>query len=134
MVKPDSKPTLDEIAKLLQSKPDLKLKIVGHTDNKGTAEYNLDLSTRRAANVVAALTGSYAIAPDQLASEGAGLTQPIASNDTEEGRAKNRRVELVVQGAASAQARSPQIVIPDASQPQATPNPQEAPQLKPSTE
>ena len=51
VVKPESKPTLDEIAKLLQGKPDLKVKIVGHTDNKGTAEYNLDLSSRRAANV-----------------------------------------------------------------------------------
>lgn len=97
VVKPESKPTLDEIAKLLQAKPDMKLKIVGHTDNKGTAEYNLDLSTRRAANVVAALTSVYGIAPDRLTSEGAGLTQPIASNDTEEGRAKNRRVELIAQ-------------------------------------
>jgi outer membrane protein OmpA-like peptidoglycan-associated protein len=95
VVKPESKPTLDEIAKLLQAKPDMKLKIVGHTDNKGTAEYNLDLSTRRAANVVAALTSVYGIAPGRLTSEGAGLTQPIASNDTEEGRAKNRRVELI---------------------------------------
>jgi outer membrane protein OmpA-like peptidoglycan-associated protein len=97
IVKPESKPTLDEIAKLLQGKPELKLKIVGHTDNQGTAEYNLDLSQRRAANVVAALTGDYGIAADRLSSEGAGLTQPIASNDTEEGRAKNRRVELVAQ-------------------------------------
>jgi OOP family OmpA-OmpF porin len=97
VVKPESKPTLDEIAKLMQDKPDLKLKVVGHTDNKGTPEYNLDLSTRRAANVVAALTASYGIAPDRFASEGAGLTQPIASNDTEEGRAKNRRVELIGQ-------------------------------------
>jgi outer membrane protein OmpA-like peptidoglycan-associated protein len=97
VVKPESKPTLDEIAKLLQAKPELKLKIVGHTDNKGTPEYNLDLSSRRAANVVAALTASYGIAADRLTSEGAGLTQPIASNDTEQGRAKNRRVELVAQ-------------------------------------
>lgn len=97
VVKPESKPTLDEIAKLLQAKPDMKLKIVGHTDNKGTAEYNLDLSTRRAANVVAAFTSVYGIAPNRLTSEGAGLTQPIASNDTEEGRAKNRRVELIAQ-------------------------------------
>jgi OOP family OmpA-OmpF porin len=87
----------DEIAKLLQEKPELKLKIVGRTDNKGTPEYNLDLSSRRAANVVVALTGSYGIAADRLTSGGAGLTQPIASNDTEEGRAKNRRVELVAQ-------------------------------------
>jgi outer membrane protein OmpA-like peptidoglycan-associated protein len=104
VVKPESKPTLDEIATLLQTKPELKLKIVGHTDNKGTSEYNLDLSSRRAASVVAALTGTYGIAPDRLTSEGAGLTQPVASNDTEEGRAKNRRVELVTQAAAASQA------------------------------
>jgi outer membrane protein OmpA-like peptidoglycan-associated protein len=97
VVKPDSKPQLDEIAKLMQGKPDLKLKVVGHTDNQGTAEYNLDLSQRRAANVVAALTSSYGISADRLTAEGAGLTQPIAPNDTEEGRAKNRRVELVAQ-------------------------------------
>ncbi|HMK41312.1 MAG TPA: OmpA family protein [Methyloceanibacter sp.] len=97
VVKPESKPTLDEIAKLMQGKPDLKLKVVGHTDNQGTADYNLDLSRRRAANVVAALTTGYGIAADRLTAEGAGLTQPIAPNDTEEGRAKNRRVELVAQ-------------------------------------
>jgi outer membrane protein OmpA-like peptidoglycan-associated protein len=97
VVKPESKPTLDEIAKLLQAKPNMKLKIVGHTDNQGTADYNLDLSRRRAANVVAALIAVYGIAPDRLTSEGAGLSQPIASNDTEEGRAKNRRVELIAQ-------------------------------------
>jgi OmpA-OmpF porin, OOP family len=94
-LQPDSKPTLDEIAKLLQDKPELKLKIVGHTDNQGTADYNLDLSRRRAASVVTALTGQYAIAGERLSSEGAGLTQPVAPNNTEEGRAKNRRVELV---------------------------------------
>ncbi len=97
VVKPESKPTLDEIAKLLQAKPDLKLKIVGHTDNQGTPEYNLDLSRRRAANVVVALVKVYGIAPDRLTSDGAGLTEPIASNDTEDGRAKNRRVELIAQ-------------------------------------
>ena len=96
-LRPDSKPTLDEIAKLLQDKPELKLKIVGHTDNQGTADYNLDLSQRRAASVVAALTGQYAITPERLSSDGAGLTQPVAPNESEEGRAKNRRVELVAQ-------------------------------------
>jgi len=97
IVRSDSKPTLDEIAKLMQGKPDLKLKVVGHTDNQGSADYNLDLSRRRAANVVAALTGTYGIAADRLSSEGAGMTQPIAPNDSEAGRAKNRRVELVAQ-------------------------------------
>jgi len=96
-LRPDSKPTLDEIAKLLQDKPELKLKIVGHTDNQGTADYNLNLSQRRAASVVAALTGDYGIAAERLTSEGAGLTQPVAPNESEEGRAKNRRVELVAQ-------------------------------------
>jgi OOP family OmpA-OmpF porin len=96
-LQPDSKPTLDEIAKLLQNNPELKLKIVGHTDNQGTADYNLGLSRRRAASVVTALTSQYAIAGERLSSEGAGPTQPVAPNDTEEGRAKNRRVELVAQ-------------------------------------
>jgi OOP family OmpA-OmpF porin len=97
VIKSESKPTLDEIATLLKSNPELKLRIVGHTDNKGTAEYNSDLSQRRAANVVAALTSEYSIEPGRLSSEGAGMTQPVDTNDTDEGRAKNRRVELVKQ-------------------------------------
>jgi OOP family OmpA-OmpF porin len=95
--RPESKPTLDEIAKLLTTKPDLRLRIVGHTDNRGTPDYNLNLSRRRAAGVVTALTGQYGINAGRLASDGAGLTQPIASNDDDAGRAKNRRVELIAQ-------------------------------------
>lgn len=94
-LKPESKETLDEIAKLLTAKPQLRLEIVGHTDNRGTADYNQGLSSRRAQSVVTALTGDYAIAADRLTASGAGLTMPVASNDTEEGRAQNRRVELV---------------------------------------
>lgn len=94
-IRPESKPTLDEIAKLLAERPELRLDIVGHTDNQGTAEYNLDLSQRRAASVVAALMRDYGIAAERLTSSGAGLATPVAPNDTEEGRAKNRRVELV---------------------------------------
>jgi OmpA-OmpF porin, OOP family len=94
-LKPESKPTLNEIAKLLGAKPGLGLKIVGHTDNQGAADYNTDLSRRRAANVAAALIRDYGVDGGRLSSEGAGLTQPVASNDTEEGRAKNRRVELI---------------------------------------
>lgn len=94
-IKADSKPTLDEIAKLLAAKPELNLDIVGHTDGKGTEAYNLDLSSRRAANVVAALVGTYGIDGQRLSSRGAGMSQPVASNDTDEGRAKNRRVELI---------------------------------------
>jgi outer membrane protein OmpA-like peptidoglycan-associated protein len=96
-VKPESKPALDEIAKVLADKPSLRLKIIGHTDNVGSAAYNLDLSTRRAANVSAALVGGYAIDPARLSFEGAGMSLPIESNDAEEGRAKNRRVELIAQ-------------------------------------
>ncbi len=96
-IKPESKPTLDEIAKLLGAKPDLKLKIVGHTDNQGTPEYNLGLSQRRAASVASTLVAVYGIDGSRLTSEGVGLTQPIAPNDSEEGRSKNRRVELVSQ-------------------------------------
>jgi OmpA-OmpF porin, OOP family len=94
-LRPESEPMLDEIAELLGARPDMKLDIVGHTDNQGTAEYNLDLSRRRAASVVEALVDNYDIDADRLTASGAGLTQPVASNDTEEGRAKNRRVELV---------------------------------------
>lgn len=94
-LKPDSRTTLDEIAKLLSDQPNLHLVVVGHTDNQGSPDYNMDLSERRAQSVVAALTTTYGIAPERLSASGAGLTAPIASNDTEEGRAKNRRVELV---------------------------------------
>jgi OmpA family len=100
VIKPESKPTLDEIAALLNGKPDLKVKIVGHTDNQGMADYNLNLSKRRAASVVAALTGPYGIAADLLTSEGMGASQPVDTNDTDAGRAKNRRVELVAQAPA----------------------------------
>jgi OOP family OmpA-OmpF porin len=95
VLRPESKPVLDEIARLLRDKPQLRLEIVGHTDNRGTAPYNMNLSQRRAASVVDALTGAYGIAAERLTSSGAGLTLPVAPNDTEEGRAKNRRVELV---------------------------------------
>jgi outer membrane protein OmpA-like peptidoglycan-associated protein len=95
--RPESKPTLIEIGKLMGAKPQLKLKVVGHTDDRGSNDYNLDLSRRRAANVVAALVSDYGIASDRLISEGAGEGMPIAPNETDEGRAKNRRVELISQ-------------------------------------
>jgi OmpA-OmpF porin, OOP family len=91
----DSKPTLQEIAKLLKSRPQLKIHVVGHTDNQGTADHNLDLSRRRAASVVQELTGKFTVVANQLDSFGAGWYSPIATNDSEEGRSKNRRVELV---------------------------------------
>jgi OOP family OmpA-OmpF porin len=68
---------------------------VGHTDNQGKPEYNLDLSRRRAASIVAELTGKYGIAANRMDAFGCGLYSPVASNEAEAGRAKNRRVELV---------------------------------------
>jgi OmpA-OmpF porin, OOP family len=94
-VKSESQPTLAEIAKLLKSEPALRLHVVGHTDNQGKPDYNLDLSRRRAASVVAELTAKYGIPATQLDAFGCGLYAPIASNEEEQGRAKNRRVELV---------------------------------------
>ncbi len=97
VVKPESEPTLREIARLLRENPALRLHVVGHTDSVGTLDYNLDLSRRRAAAVVAALTTGHGIAADRLRPAGVGPLAPAAPNTTEEGRAKNRRVELVEQ-------------------------------------
>jgi OOP family OmpA-OmpF porin len=96
-VKPESAPALQEIAKLLQQDPKLKLYVVGHTDTVGAVASNLELSKQRAAAVVQALTGKYGIAGARLQPYGVGPYAPIASNDTEDGRAQNRRVELVKQ-------------------------------------
>jgi len=94
-LRPDSLPTLQEIVKLLSANPQMKIHVVGHTDNQGTPDYNLDLSRRRAASVVRELTAKYGVAASRLNSFGCGLFAPVASNESEEGRAKNRRVELV---------------------------------------
>jgi outer membrane protein OmpA-like peptidoglycan-associated protein len=96
-VKPESETTLAEIAKLLQQEPGLKLYVVGHTDNAGTLASNMDLSKRRGDAVVKVLTTKYNIAGARLSSQGDGPTAPVATNDSEEGRAKNRRVELAKQ-------------------------------------
>lgn len=96
-VKAESETVLKEIAKLLQLNPQLKLHIVGHTDSVGELAYNMDLSRRRAQAVVQVLTTKHGIAPARLRAEGIGPLAPVASNDAEEGRAKNRRVELVKQ-------------------------------------
>ena len=94
-VKDESKPALDEVAKLLSQNLKLKLWVVGHTDNVGTVASNLDLSKRRAAAVIAVLVSKYHIAPARLDSFGNGPYAPVVSNDTEEGRKQNRRVEIV---------------------------------------
>ena len=96
-VKPESDATLKEIAKLLQQNPQLKLYVVGHTDNQGTLDMNMDLSKRRADAVLTALTTKYGASGPRLRALGDGPSAPVASNDAEDGRAKNRRVELVKQ-------------------------------------
>jgi outer membrane protein OmpA-like peptidoglycan-associated protein len=94
-IKSESKPALDEIAKLLADNPDLKVLIVGHTDNVGKFDYNIKLSERRAKAVVEALKRDYGIDGGRLRPAGVGMMAPTATNDTDDGRAKNRRVELV---------------------------------------
>ena len=93
-LKPESTPVLDEIAQVMEKHPDWKLSVSGHTDNVGGDAYNLDLSKRRAAAVKQALVTRYHIAPDRLSTNGYGASSPIDTNDTLEGRARNRRVEL----------------------------------------
>ncbi|MEO8002464.1 MAG: OmpA family protein [Arenimonas sp.] len=94
-VKPESKPSLVEIAKLMKADPKLRLMVVGHTDTQGLFEPNRDLSTRRAKAVVLALTSQYGVDGTRLQSFGASFAAPVATNASEAGRAKNRRVELV---------------------------------------
>jgi outer membrane protein OmpA-like peptidoglycan-associated protein len=86
---------ITEIAALLRDNPKMRLHIVGHTDTEGTFEFNMDLSRRRAEAVVQTLVTKHMIAAGRLQSSGVGYLAPVASNRTEEGRAKNRRVELV---------------------------------------
>lgn len=96
-VSPDSGPTLVEIAALLQNNPDLELLVVGHTDNQGGFDYNIDLSTRRAAAVTETLVDDHGVDAGRLKPWGVGYSAPVASNATGDGRARNRRVELVAQ-------------------------------------
>lgn len=94
-IRPESEPTLKEIAGVLARHPDWTLKVDGHTDSIGGAAFNLGLSNRRAAAVRKALVDRYRVAGNRLVPEGYGLSRPKASNDTLAGRALNRRVELV---------------------------------------
>jgi len=93
-LKPESRATLEEVAKLLKSDPSLRIEVAGHTDNTGGADHNMKLSVGRAAAVVNALVGSYGIDKMRLQPQGYGGTKPVAPNDNDQGRAKNRRVEL----------------------------------------
>jgi len=96
-IKPASEPTLVEIAKMLKAQPSLKLHVVGHTDNVAGLDLNMKLSKARAEAVVQALSTRHGIAAARLIPHGVGPVAPVASNDVEQGRAKNRRVELVKQ-------------------------------------
>ncbi len=94
-LKPASGPVLMQIGELLRQQPDLRLFVVGHTDNTGTVERNRALSEARARAVVDALVAHYGVDARRLSPWGVGPLAPVASNATEQGRARNRRVELV---------------------------------------
>ncbi len=96
-IKAESKASLEQIGTLLKQQGSLKLHVVGHTDNVGSLPANLDLSRRRADAVAAALGKDYGIARDRLTANGVASLAPVASNTSDAGKAKNRRVELVLQ-------------------------------------
>ncbi len=96
-IRPESEAALKEVAALLAGDPQLRLLVVGHTDGVGSLESNMRLSQARADSVVKALTTRFGVAAARLKPQGAGPIAPVATNKTDEGRAKNRRVELVEQ-------------------------------------
>lgn len=93
-IKPESEPVLKQIVQAMTDNPTWKLTVEGHTDNIGGDAYNLDLSKRRAAAVKQTLVTRYNISPDRLSTDGFGASRPVETNETLEGRARNRRVEL----------------------------------------
>ena len=97
-IKPESRPALEAAAKMLTENPTINVEIQGHTDSVGSADYNLSLSDRRAAAVVAYLVTNLGIDQSRLTSRGYGKTMPIATNSTDAGRALNRRVEFKITG------------------------------------
>ncbi len=96
-IKAESEPQLAEMAKFLKENAQLRVFVTGHTDNKGALDYNVGLSGRRADSVVKALVTRFGINAARLTARGLGPLAPVASNRSEEGRARNRRVELVEQ-------------------------------------
>ena len=95
-IQTDSESVLQQIAQLMKQEPALKLRVEGHTDNQGASAANQTLSDKRAQAVVAWLT-SHGVAASRLTAKGFGASKPVADNGSEDGRAKNRRVELVKQ-------------------------------------
>jgi outer membrane protein OmpA-like peptidoglycan-associated protein len=96
-IKPESKAQLDEMARMLNANAALKVFVVGHTDSQGAFAHNMELSQKRADAIVSVLTTTYHIAPNRLVAKGVASLSPLAPNTDDPGRAKNRRVELVVQ-------------------------------------
>ena len=109
-LKPESEAALKEMARLLTANPQLSVLIVGHTDNTGDYQRNLKLSEARASAVAGALTAKHGIAAARLKGVGVGPAAPVASNKSEEGRAQNRRVELVERSAARPRRGLPRAV------------------------
>lgn len=97
VIKPESAPVIKQIAKGLETNPNLKLLIEGHTDSVGNADHNLDLSRRRAEAVRSVLISQFNVDASRLTAAGLGSSKPVDTNDTPQGRAQNRRVELVKQ-------------------------------------
>lgn len=96
-LRPESREALEQVALLMRGQPELRLNVVGHTDSTGDFQANIQLSQNRAEAVRLALTAQYGIDAGRLSAQGVGSALPVADNDTEEGRARNRRVELVRQ-------------------------------------
>ena len=94
-IKPESYGTLKEIAKVLSDNADVKVRIIGHTDNDGSDESNLDLSKRRAASVKSSLTSEFGIDAARMETDGKGESEPAVDNNSPEGKANNRRVEFI---------------------------------------
>lgn len=95
-IRPDAVPILDEAAEMLSHEGTVAVIVAGHTDSVGTVEYNLGLSKRRA-NAVAKYLGDHGVKASRIKTEGFGKSKPVASNDTADGRAQNRRVELNIE-------------------------------------
>ena len=94
-IRPDSRPVLDQAAAVLRESPNVRVSVEGHTDSVGAPEYNEKLSVRRAEAVFRYLV-NHGVAPERMEVAGYGLSRAVADNDTESGRAQNRRVELHV--------------------------------------
>jgi outer membrane protein OmpA-like peptidoglycan-associated protein len=94
-IKPESYGVLKEISKALSENPDVKVRIIGHTDSDGTDEANLDLSKRRAASVKNALNSEFGIDLSRMETDGKGESEPFDQNNNPEGKANNRRVEFI---------------------------------------